>query len=384
MILVVIAVGVATETFGFHLFGLSYSAGVAATALSFGLVLVALVYAIGPISGCHVNPAVTLGFIASGRMKLVEGVAYLVAQFAGGIVGAYLLYWMFTTSPIYSKSRIGLGTDGYGKESHLFVSQWGAFLIEVVLTAIFVLIVLFATHKASIQGAAGVAIGFGLVIVHLIGIPLTGTSVNPARSLGPALVVGRHGAQPGLALHRGPARRRADRGDHPPGVGRPLQEDVPAPGWSPCRRSQAATVGSMDLTEALTFARNHKQGVLATIRANGRPQLSNIMYVPDEGDTFLISITDTRAKTANLRRDPRASLYVLGDNFWQYVVIEATAELSPVAKEPNDATVEALIRYYEAGSGAHPNWDEYRAAMIADQRLALTLRPERAYGLLAN
>ena len=123
-------------------------------------------------------------------MKLAEGVAYLVAQFAGGIVGAYLLYWMFTTSPIYTKSRVGLGTDGYGKQSHLFVSQWGAFLIEVVLTTIFVLIVLFATHKASIQGAAGVAIGFGLVIVHLIGIPLTGTSVNPARSLGPALVVG--------------------------------------------------------------------------------------------------------------------------------------------------------------------------------------------------
>ena len=140
----------------------------------------------------------------------------------------------------------------------------------------------------------------------------------------------------------------------------------------------------MDLTEALKFARDHKQGVLATIRANGRPQLSNIMYVPDEGDTFLISITDSRAKTANLRRDPRASLYVLGDNFWQYVVIEATAELSPVAAEPNDATVEALIRYYEAGSGAHPNWDDYRAAMVADQRLALTLRPERAYGMIAE
>ncbi len=190
LILVVIAVGVATESFGFKLFGLSFSAGVVTTALAFGLVLVALVYAIGPISGCHVNPAVTLGFIASGRMKLQEGVAYLVAQFAGGIVGAYLLYWMFTTSPIYKKSVQGLGTDGYGKESHLFVSQWGAFLIEVVLTTIFVLVVLFATHKASIQGAAGVAIGFGLVMVHLIGIPLTGTSVNPARSLGPALVVG--------------------------------------------------------------------------------------------------------------------------------------------------------------------------------------------------
>jgi aquaporin Z len=190
LILVVIAVGVATESFGFKLFGLSYAAGVVATALAFGLVLVALVYAIGPISGCHVNPAVTLGFISAGRMKLAEGVSYLVAQFAGGIVGAYLLYWMFTTSRLYHRDIQGLGTDGYGKQSHLLVSQGGAFLIEVVLTAIFVMIVLFATHKAAIQGAAGVAIGFGLVIVHLIGIPLTGTSVNPARSLGPAVVVG--------------------------------------------------------------------------------------------------------------------------------------------------------------------------------------------------
>lgn len=190
LILVVIAVGVATESFGFHLFGLSFSAGVVTTALAFGLVLVALVYAIGPISGCHVNPAVTLGFIASGRMRIEEGVAYLVAQFAGGIVGAYLLYWMFTTSPLYRKSVQGLGADGYAKQSHLLVSMGGAFLIEVVLTAIFVLVVLFSTHKAAIQGAAGVAIGFALVIVHLIGIPLTGTSVNPARSLGPALVVG--------------------------------------------------------------------------------------------------------------------------------------------------------------------------------------------------
>ena len=190
LILVVIAVGVATESFGFHLFGLSYSAGVAATALAFGLVLGALAYAIGPISGAHVNPAVTLGFIATARMNLVEGVAYIVAQLAGAIAGAYLLYAMMDTSPFYSKSVVGLGTDGYGSASHLHVSQGGAFLIEVVLTAVFVMVVLFATHKAAIQGAAGVAIGFGLVVVHLIGIPLTGTSVNPARSLGPALVVG--------------------------------------------------------------------------------------------------------------------------------------------------------------------------------------------------
>jgi aquaporin Z len=197
-VLVVVAVGVATESFGFKLFGGrlglgitgSISAGVVATALAFGLVLVALVYAIGPISGCHINPAVTMGFISSGRMKLAEGIAYMVAQVAGGIAGAYLLYWMFTTTPVYHKSVQGLGTDGYNAQSILHISQSGAFLVEVVLTTIFVSVVLFATHKAAIQGAAGVAIGFALVMVHLIGIPLTGTSVNPARSLGPALVVG--------------------------------------------------------------------------------------------------------------------------------------------------------------------------------------------------
>lgn len=202
-ILVVVAVGVATESFGFALFGGrlsingvplggSIAAGIAATALAFGLTLIALVYAIGPISGCHINPAVTMGFIASGRMKLTEGVAYMVAQFVGAIGGAYLLFAMFKQVPSYSKSVQGLGTDGWGKYSILHLSEGGAFLVEVVLTFIFVSVVLFATHKAAIQGLAGVAIGMSLVVVHLIGIPLTGTSVNPARSLGPALVVGGH------------------------------------------------------------------------------------------------------------------------------------------------------------------------------------------------
>ena len=137
----------------------------------------------------------------------------------------------------------------------------------------------------------------------------------------------------------------------------------------------------MDLTEALAFARERRQGVLVTIRANGRPQLSNILFVPGSGDTLLVSLTDDRAKTKNLRRDPRASLYVLGDNFFQYVVLEAAAELSPVAAAPDDDTVDALVAYYRAGQGEHPDWDEYRAAMVADRRLVLTLRPERAYGL---
>ncbi len=138
----------------------------------------------------------------------------------------------------------------------------------------------------------------------------------------------------------------------------------------------------MDLTDALRFVQAHHQGVLATIRSNGRPQLSNIMYVPAEEDTVRISITADRAKTANLRRDRRASLYVVGDTFWQYVVVEAAAELSPVAADPHDATVDLLVEYYRAGSGEHPDWDEYRAAMVSNGRLVLTLRPERAYGMV--
>ena len=137
----------------------------------------------------------------------------------------------------------------------------------------------------------------------------------------------------------------------------------------------------MDLTQALAFARDRRQGVLATIRSNGRPQLSNILFVPGDGDTLRISVTDDRAKTANLRRDPRASLYVVGETFWQYVVIEAVAELTPVAADPHDATVDALVEYYRLGSGEHPDWEEYRAAMVSDRRLVLTLRPERAYGI---
>jgi PPOX class probable F420-dependent enzyme len=136
----------------------------------------------------------------------------------------------------------------------------------------------------------------------------------------------------------------------------------------------------VDLNQALAFTRGRSVGTLATIRANGRPQLSNILYVVGV-DTITISVTDTRAKVVNLRRDPRASLYVVGDTVYQWVVIEALAELSPVAADPHDATVDALVAYYKAGSGEHPNWEEYRAAMVDDGRLVLTLRPERAYGM---
>jgi aquaporin Z len=189
-VLVFIAVGVATENFGFKIFGSSLAAGVVTTALAFGLVLLALAYAIGPISGCHVNPAVTLGFFAAGRMKATEAVGYVIAQVAGAIAGAALLWGIFSDIPGYNRKVQGLGTDGYGNSSIVHLNQTGAFVTEVVLTFVFVTVILFATHTAAIQGAAGLAIGMALVVVHLIGIPLTGTSVNPARSLGPALIVG--------------------------------------------------------------------------------------------------------------------------------------------------------------------------------------------------
>jgi aquaporin Z len=192
--LVFFAVGVATLSFGFKFAGASTSAGVVTTALAFGLVLLALAYTLGPLTGCHINPAVTMGFYVSGRMPLTEAIGYWVAQFVGGIAGAFVLWGIFSASPIYSRKRTGLGADGYGPLSMTHINAAGAFGVEVILTLLFVFVVLQATGKLTAPGFAGMAIGLALTVVHLIGIPLTGTSVNPARSLGPALVVG------GLAL----------------------------------------------------------------------------------------------------------------------------------------------------------------------------------------
>lgn len=191
-LLVYFGVGVATLSFGpgFAVAGFSFAAGVVITALAFGLVLLALAYVLGPISGCHVNPAVTLGVLLSGRIPLVEAVAYWIAQFIGGILGALLLWATFANSPFYSRSKTGLGADGWGSASHIHINAGGAFLAEVILTALFVFAVLGATSKIANTATAGIVIGLSLTVVHLIGIAITGTSVNPARSLGPALVVG--------------------------------------------------------------------------------------------------------------------------------------------------------------------------------------------------
>src|SRR5439155_4594068 len=125
-ILVFFAVGVATLMFGFRFAGASVAAGVVATALAFGLTLLALVYLIGPVSGCHVNPAVTVGALLAGRIPLVEAVGYWIAQFAGGIVGALALWGAFSTSPRYSRTITGLGTDGWGKASLINIGVGGA------------------------------------------------------------------------------------------------------------------------------------------------------------------------------------------------------------------------------------------------------------------
>ena len=189
-LLVFFGVGVATLMFGFGFDGRSLAAGIVATALAFGLVLLALAYAIGPLTGCHVNPAVTMGALLAGRIPVKDAVGYWVAQFVGGILGALLLWGMFNTSPLYSTSKTGLGTNGWGTKSDIHIGAGGAFLAEVVLTAMFVFVILAVTSKIGNATTAGMALGLALTVAHLIGIAIDGTSVNPARSLGPALIVG--------------------------------------------------------------------------------------------------------------------------------------------------------------------------------------------------
>ena len=139
----------------------------------------------------------------------------------------------------------------------------------------------------------------------------------------------------------------------------------------------------MDLSDALEFARDKRNGILIALKSDGRPQSSNIAFAIGDDGVIRISVTDGRAKTANLRRDPRASLHVNRDDFWAYVVIEADVTLLPTAQSPDDATVDALVEYYRAVAGEHDDWDEYRNAMVADRRLLLELRPTHAYGMLS-
>jgi len=140
----------------------------------------------------------------------------------------------------------------------------------------------------------------------------------------------------------------------------------------------------MDLSAAVEFARSHRQAVLTTIRASGRPQQSNVLYSVGSDGVIRVSITADRAKYANLLRDPWAALHVSTDDFWSYAVIEAATSLSPVAAAPDDATVEELVALYRSLSGEHSDWEDYRAAMVRDRRVVARLTPTRAYGLLSG
>jgi aquaporin Z len=170
---------------GSAVFGID-AIGAVGVALAFGFVLVALAYAIGPVSGCHVNPAVTLGVLIRGGITVTEAISYWLAQVFGAVLGAALLRLMVSDFGGATDRTGGLGTNTWGRT----ISAGGAFVLEVVLTFLLVLVVLLVTSRAAAPGFAGLAIGLVLTVIHLVGIPLDGTSVNPARSLGPALLSG--------------------------------------------------------------------------------------------------------------------------------------------------------------------------------------------------
>lgn len=159
-------------------------------AFAFGLTVLAMVYAIGGISGCHINPAITLAMLTAGKIKAREAGFYIVAQCIGAIVGAGVLFLVARGNAGYSITANGLGQNGFGAYSPAGYSLLAAFLAEVVLTFIFLLVIFGSTGKDAPKGFAGLSIGLTLVLIHIVGIPVTGTSVNPARSLGPAVFVG--------------------------------------------------------------------------------------------------------------------------------------------------------------------------------------------------
>jgi aquaporin Z len=165
--------------------------GFLGVALAFGLSLLAMVYAIGPISGCHINPAVTVGILITRKMDAKYTAGYIVAQILGAIVASALLLLIVKGAPNgYDPAVAGFAANGYGDHSPGNYSLQSAFLVEIVLTFFLVFTVLGATDIKAPVGFAGIAIGFVLTLIHLVGIPVTNTSVNPARSIGPAVFVG--------------------------------------------------------------------------------------------------------------------------------------------------------------------------------------------------
>jgi aquaporin Z len=163
--------------------------GLLGVSLAFGLTVITMAYAIGHVSGCHLNPAVTIGLFAGGRFPADKILPYILAQVAGGIVAAGLLYLIASGAPEFSLAG-GFASNGYAEHSPGGYNLVAAFAIEMVMTAVFLFVIMGATHGKAPVGFAPLAIGLALTLIHLVSIPVTNTSVNPARSTGPALLVG--------------------------------------------------------------------------------------------------------------------------------------------------------------------------------------------------
>ncbi len=170
--------------------------GLLGVSLAFGLTVLTMAYTVGHVSGGHFNPAVTVGLWSGGRFPAKDVLPYIVAQVVGAIAAAFLLYWIASGKPGYDLATNGLASNGVDAHSPGKYSLASGFVAEVVLTAFFLLIIMGSTHGRAPAGFAPIAIGLGLTLIHLISIPITNTSVNPARSTGPALVEG------GIALNQ--------------------------------------------------------------------------------------------------------------------------------------------------------------------------------------
>jgi aquaporin Z len=157
---------------------------------AFGLTVLAMVYAIGNISGCHINPAISVAMLVAGRISWKDTIFYVIFQCLGAVLAGAILWWIASGMPDYSLAVNGLGQNGYDAYSPGKFSMMSGFIAEVVLTALFLFVIFGSISKNAPAGFAGLAIGLSLVLIHLVGIPITGTSVNPARSLGPAVFVG--------------------------------------------------------------------------------------------------------------------------------------------------------------------------------------------------